>query len=441
MLESVQEAEKETPADNSPAAEKNKDEAVVAIIEKSEAEKPSEGESQMTTVSDGSGIDIKKRKRSNRWGFIITVILFACVVYALWTLSGVLREGDNATFFDLMERVNWIYILIALAAMLFMMACDVCKMHILTRSNGIKLSLLGDMKLGLTGKYYCAITPTSTGGQPMQIYYLYKKGASGATSSSVSLMNYAVQMFASAIVSAIIMGSCVGYLSAVGNIAVEKTLLISGWIGFCINACAPVFMCVIIFKPAFLKWLINLCLILLSKLHILKKIEEKRAKSYKWVDDFAACSKYLIKHPAKFFELFFLSCVEPVCVGVFPYLVLMAFCEGTGSITNSPELFFTVMALATYSTYAVVYIPTPGNSGAVETLLMLAFASISGEVMFWVALCSRFFNYYVYILCGLVMNGGELVINIYKRKKAKTKTVLESDPALNEKEPSDEKDE
>lgn len=361
--------------------------------------------------------DISKRKKKNRWSFLLTVVLFGCVVYALWTISNTLSEGNTTTIYELFSVVEWRYILIALAVMLFMMLCDVLKYGILTRQNGCKLSFGKQAELALTGKYYSAITPSATGGQPMQIYYMYRQGISGAQSSAIVLMNYAFQMFSSAIVAAVIMISCMGYLSAIGNVAVQKTILISGWVGFGINACAPVFITIIIIKPAFLKWLVNLGLVLLHKIHLLKNIDERREKIYKGIDDFAICSKFIFAHPFKFIQLVLLGCVEPLTHCLYSYLVLLAFCGN--SIENSPELLFTVSALAVYASYAVVYIPTPGNAGAYETIFMLAFASISGDVMFWLAIISRFFDYYVYIIMGLVMNGVNFTSNCIKRRREK----------------------
>ena len=51
------------------------------------------------------------------------------------------------------------------------------------------------MKVAFIGKFYDNVTPFATGGQPMQIYYLNKKGLTGGTSSAVIMIKYFAWMF------------------------------------------------------------------------------------------------------------------------------------------------------------------------------------------------------------------------------------------------------
>lgn len=378
-------------------------------------------------------IDLKKRKRNNILGLILTLVIFGCVIYALWQLGGLLEDGNVSTLGDLVAGMNGWYLLAAFGLLAVIMVCDVLKYTLLNRTFGCKIGLLRDAKLGLTGKYYESITPTSTGGQPMQILYMLKQGVSGSKSSSVVMLKYAVQMFAAAIVGAIVMGVWGYTLAVIEKEAIRNTVYIGGWVGFGINACAPVFVTLIIFCPNVLKWLINLGLVLLHKMHIIKNLDERREKAYEGIDNFAVCSQFIFKHPAKFFELLGLCLVEPVLLNIIPFFVMSALCGG--SVAQMDNAFFTIMALSIFATYAVVYIPTPGNSGALETVFMLAFASISGDAMFWVAIICRFFSYYVYVVLGLGMNAWDLTRGIIRRTKEKKAATAvtqgENEPSTN----------
>ena len=125
-------------------------------------------------------IDLKKRKRNNILGLILTLVIFGCVIYALWQLGGLLEDGNVSTLGDLVAGMNGWYLLAAFGLLAVIMVCDVLKYTLLNRTFGCKIGLLRDAKLGLTGKYYESITPTSTGGQPMQILYMLKQGVSGS---------------------------------------------------------------------------------------------------------------------------------------------------------------------------------------------------------------------------------------------------------------------
>ena len=80
-------------------------------------------------------------------------------------------------------------------------------------------------------------------------------------------------------------------------------------------------------------------------------------------------------------------------------------------------LFWTVVSLAMYATYAAVFIPTPGNSGAVESVFMLAFAALTDNVLFWFVLVWRFILYYTYIIAGVGMNVTDMVGRIRKNRR------------------------
>ena len=365
-------------------------------------------------------VDIKKRKRKNIWGFVFTTVIFAFVVWALWKLGRELQGGDAATLKELLASMNGWYLLAAAGLLLVIWACDVGKYVILDRSFGCNMGVARNIKLALTGKYYECITPTGTGGQPMQIYYMYKCGVSGGKSTSVVMVKYAMQMLAGAIVAAVVMGAFGHTLfKVIDDATTAQGLYIAGWVGFGINAFAPVFTVFVIFCPKFLKWLINLGLVLLHKMHILKKLDERRAKIFKGIDDFAVCSQFIFKHPGRFFAILGLCIVEPLLSMVIPYFILVSLCGA--QLTEVSGLIFTVAALSTFSNYGSAFIPTPGASGAVETLFMLAFATLSQNAVFWVTLVWRFYCYYILIVLGVGMNIIDLtrkIISARREKKA-----------------------
>lgn len=391
-------------------------------------------------LSEGQTIDVKKRSRKNVWGFVFTIVIFALVVWALFQLSNTLQSGNTTAFGELIAGCNGWFILAAVGVLLVFWLTDVLKYSLLNKTFGCKLGFKKDIKLALTGRYYECITPTGTGGQPMQIYYMYKNGVGGGKSSSVVMVKYAVSMFASLLVGAIVMGIWGPTLASVipnapadaGGLSL-KVIYIAGWVGFGINACAPIFVVFVVFCPKFLKWLINLGLVILHKMHLLKRYEERRDKIFNGIDDFSVCSQFIFKHPVKFFELLLLCLVEPICGWcLIPYFIIMGLCGN--QVADIQNLFFTVSALSCFAMYASSFIPTPGTSGAAETVFMLAFAGIGGEAIFWVTLVWRFFLYYDYIVMGIIMNIIDLTRKIIVRRREKKLRFSETETVGQEEE-------
>ena len=359
--------------------------------------------------------ELKKRKRNNTISFLISLVIIGGVVYALFQLSRSLQEGDFATFQELLANTNWWYMLIAVALFLAMFLIETLKYTMLTRTFGYNLGFKNDLKIALTGKYYESITPFSSGGQPMQIYYMYKLGVPGTKSTSITIVKYGVQMLAFTVVAGLVMGILAGELGSVEDEVIRTTIFVCGWVGFGVNACIPVTVLFVVFCPRAVAWVLNLFVKLMYKIKIIKNAEKIEAKVRKWMDDFAIFSQMLFKKPLVFIALFVLCLGEPIIELIIPYYVLIAMCGQY--VEAGGALFWTVVSLAMYATYAAVFIPTPGNSGAVESVFMLAFAALTDNVLFWFVLVWRFILYYTYIIAGVGMNVTDMVGRIRKNRR------------------------
>ena len=413
------EAEKDIPPPEGEGKEENP--APDGGTEGEEGASPPEAESGTPAAKkkeEYTAEDLKKRKRKNTISLLVLLLIIGCVIYALWTLGNTLQKGDTATFYEVFGNMNWWYILAAFVLFAVMFVMEALKFTVLGKCNGCSLGFRKDMKTALVGKYYECITPFSSGGQPMQIYHLYKEGVPSAKSASITMVKYGVHMLGFTVVAAVVMGFGVPRLGTlIDNTATLNTLLICGWIGFGINAFIPVFVTLVVFFPRPVAWVVNLFVKLLYKIKILKNSAKIEARVRRWMDDFAVISQFVYKKPLTFFVLFLLCLGEPIIELIFPYLVLVAMCGGDVMGMQGTELLFAVMVLAMYATYGSTFIPTPGNSGALEVMFMAAFASLTESVVFWFVLMWRFIIYYTWIILGIGMNVTDMAGRIHRRRK------------------------
>jgi uncharacterized protein (TIRG00374 family) len=75
----------------------------------------------------------------------------------------------------LMETINYQWIAAAFSCMVLYWIIGGVILHIITTSLFEKYKLGDSMKLNMIGHFFNAITPFSTGGQPMQVYIMTKK--------------------------------------------------------------------------------------------------------------------------------------------------------------------------------------------------------------------------------------------------------------------------
>ena len=380
-----------------------------------------------------TNVDQKKSKRKYIIFGVATLVIIILVVWLVVSLSRTLmeNEGGLASFDEIFAAMfadwhDWMYfvIVIVLAGVYFLF--DTSKYTLINRAYDNKLGFKNNAKVALTGKYYEAITPLSTGGQPMQIYYLHKKGISGATSTSVIFVKYGIQMLSWTVVAAFVMGFGVGIIAGIQEGG--DWVRIGGWVGFAVNAFIPVLVTFVIVCPRAMSAFINVFVKLFYKMRIVKRPERIEGKIRQWVADFSLVSQFIYKKPGNFILLFFLCLTEPLIQLSMPYFVLMAMCGGdlaSGALGHMTgwELYWMSVVITMYAQYAASYIPTPGASGAMETLFMFGFADLAANKIFWMVMVWRFFNYYVYVICGLGMNVFDIVRSFYRRRRAKKRAL------------------
>lgn len=356
-----------------------------------------------------------KKKRGARifWNIFLIVVVAAGIL----SLFGIVREIEpdkGAPFIEVMRGISPLFICVLLLAVLVGMALDVSKFCIISKTVTGKVHFAASAKVNFIGRYYDAVTPFSTGGQPMQIYYLSTKGVSGGNASAMVMIRY----FSSIICwitlggAYMIAGACTGVLDGVD--AGAKLLKITGWIGIAINLIVPTFIVLFLVIPKFMQKLTVGVVKIGYKLKIVKDIEKTTERATKVVSDFKNSFRHMAKSPVKLVLLILVCFTESAITFAMPYFVMKAFNCSVDSMA------FTIMSLNVYATFGVSFVPTPGNSGVVEGLGALAFSQAAGNTLAWSVLTWRLAVFYVYIFIGLIITVYDMVAkNVRYRRERK----------------------
>lgn len=358
-----------------------------------------------------------KPKKKRRW--IWNIVLIAVIALGLWGLfgiSGEITEGEGMTFGEAMSGISVPGAVLLVAVVLGVMTVDCLKFCFVNKAVIGKVRPGVAIKTSFLGKFYDNITPFATGGQPMQIYYMTTKGVNVSLSSAVVLIRYFGSIYAFTFIGAVSMiaGVSVGVLDGVES---ATLLQILGWVGLFVNLIIPVFIAFFVFFPKFAMkcttWFINVGV----KLRIVKNKDRVMAKALKTVDDFVTSFKLIAKKPL-WLALFILCCLaENFLTFSVPFFVMNALsCDVHG-------MFFTIFALNVFTTFGVSFIPTPGNSGVIEGMGVLAFSVAAGGALAWAVLFWRFAVYYIYILIGIAMTVFDLVAKNVKARRTEKVAV------------------
>ena len=274
-----------------------------------------------------------------------------------------------------------------------------------------KFTFLSSLKVGLIGLYYGALTPSATGGQPMQVMYMKRDKVNtgiGTGIICVKFVAYELSLCAIYIVFMALKGS--NYYTHNSQIF-WLTIL-----GFLINLAIVVFIFVIMISRSFIMKLGTKFINFFSrrkfiKWKIIKDKEKSLAGFEKTVNEFSDVIKYIKKHKLRFLGSFILSTVNLLILFIILYFVYRTMGLNQYSVLD-------IVALNNFMYMAVSLVPTPGSSGASEGAFYILFSGIFPEsMMFMGMLLWRFYVYYLILFVGSIIVVGDEVITMRRNKK------------------------
>lgn len=403
-----------------PSGEELQTEVSVPDGESSLTEEEVQPKENVAAENDGADAEIHtvERPKKKKYGWLGYVLLLAAIALGIYLMLQVVYDlGDDVkSFGDVVRASDWRFVVITIAVLLIIFICQWLQYAVIIKTTTGKFHLVTGLKVAFVGKFYDNITPFSTGGQPMQIYYLNKKGMKGGTASAVVMIKYFAWMFCWVLICMLFMACCTGTLvTYVPNSSSRLYMLIMGWIGLAINVFLPLLVILFVVLPKFSKALVRAVIGIGHKLKIIKNPVHALYKIERIVHDFRSSFKIMSKSPIGFISLILLCSAEILLSFAFPYFVMKMFSALTAA--DGLDVMISVTAINIYAAMSVCIIPTPGNSGAIEAVVTAAFASVAESVLLWTVLAWRFGMYYIYILIGLVMTLFDFFIKIVKNKK------------------------
>ncbi len=410
---------------------------------------------QKNTPIDKSNVDIKvdnvldnfskpiaePPKRKYGWlSMLLLIVIIGVGIYFMVKLAASVNEDEIRSLGDILAHLDVKYAIISVAALLGIMLFESAKFLVVTHATTGLLKPLNSIKVAFLGKYYDGITPFSAGGQPMQIYYLHKKGHSAGVSTAIVMIKYFINMLCWVTLCFLLMTINRGALSKYVDANQQHFFLVAGWIGWVINAILPFSIIIFAIFPKITNKILLFFINIITKCSfgLASKKETKTGKSQfqrkkkilrrkqKWINsaysavkDFRA-SFAIMSHKPVQFVLLLISCIaESFLAYALPYFILVAFADG--AVAVGAETMFAIMTLNVYAAMSVAVVPTPGNSGVLENVILLVFKMLATSVVFWVVFTWRFFTYYIYILIGIGITLFELIRKSIRSRNASKK--------------------
>ena len=247
-------------------------------------------------------------------------------------------------------------------------------------------------KTCMIGQFFNCITPSATGGQPVQAYYMYRTGISLGFATSALLIRFLIYQLVLTIYSSVVLIFQYGYFA--GHVQGFKYIIL---FGYAINTVIAVMLLLIGFRKNVAQKIAHGFVKILAKLHLVKKAEEKLEYVDREVEMFHEGFATVKTHGKQIAFLSLLTVLQltfffavPVCIA-FSFHIKLTFLSA-----------LKVIAGAACVQISSSFVPLPGATGGAEISFFLVFGMVFAQEQLGSAiLLWRLFTFYMPIIVGL----------------------------------------
>lgn len=317
-------------------------------------------------------------------GFIVVLM---CV-----TIGYILKGESPQKVINTILSIKPVYIIGTIALMVFYILCEGLNIWITLKALKIKTKMIDCFGYGFVGFYFSGITPSASGGQPAQVYFM-NRGKIPVSISSLSLM---ILLFAHQLV--IVVFGIIGLFSKMDYAVTFKSgmnlLLLYGFLS---NTFILLGILMLVIAPKTVFKIVNFFGRLLYKVKIIKNKEKIRKKIARSLEEYEDGAIYMRENPRVIVYVVLVSLLQVFAFFVIPYVIY----KGMG--LNGYNLGDLVFAQAVLN-IAVSSLPLPGAVGASESIFVNMFKTFFGsKLVIPGMLLTRISNFYlVLVLSGVV---------------------------------------
>ena len=321
--------------------------------------------------------------RSKRINLIICGIAFVVMILYLFFVD------DPAVVWNALCSAKPVYLLMAVGCMVVYWLMESVALHTVAKEVHPGQKFKNSVTVSMIGQYFNCITPFSSGGQPIQAYYLVKFGVPLGSALTALLSKFIVYQAVLTIYSAVILIFRIGYVLETSPLMLPLVI-----IGFIVNnaVIAGLLMLAFFRKPTVK---IAHCVIrLLGKLHIVKDVDKKLDYIDQEMEMYYQNFQFIKKRPLLILKMCLYTLIQlTVFLGI-SYVIFLAFgLEGWD--------FLTIISCQAFVLMISAFVPLPGALGAAEGSYVLFFGRIFGSYVSLSTVIWRFLTFYLAIIVGM----------------------------------------
>ena len=319
------------------------------------------------------------------------VFFFSILALTFWY---VLRDENLYKVADYLTDADGRYVALSVAAVIAFILGESVVLCYLLRQLGTQSKFSHCCLFSFVGFFYSAITPSASGGQPMQVFYMRRDGIPGAVSTvvlAIVTITYKLVLVVVGLAVMVLRPSVV--ISRLG----ETEALV--YIGLALNVVFIAILLTAVFHPGVIQHCMKLVFTLLHKIRPFRNPEQVMARVQSNLDRYHGTAAFFRQEPKIIVNVFLITLLQRFCLFSVVWLTYLAF-------GLSGENALAMILLQAMISVAVDMLPLPGGMGISETMFLAIFSPAFGpELVLPGMIVCRGISYYTQLVISGVMTG------------------------------------
>lgn len=314
------------------------------------------------------------------------------IVIMLLTFWSVFRGQDFAQMAGAIGQMEEHYLVASVLLAISFVAAEGCMIWYLLRGIGEQTTMLRCISYSFIGFFFSGITPSATGGQPMQLYFMKRDGNTLAASSVVLMTVAAVFKLVLVLIG---VGVVVFWRKPLREYLGNYYGLY--FLGLFLNSALVVILLLVMFSPGVIRACFDKVEKILIQLHFWKETDSRRNRVEQFLTGYQTTVCFLQQHKRLIGTIMMGTFLQRFCVFVLAYVVY----RGLG-LSGTALLDIVLIQACVY--IAVDMLPIPGAQGITEAMYKSVFGSIFTKQYLIASMCiTRGISFYLIMLIGFVV--------------------------------------
>lgn len=318
--------------------------------------------------------------------------IFLIVIFLL-TVYGVFHGEDLGEMMAAIRRADIRCLLAGVVLVVFFIWGESTIIWYMMRSFRIFLKRRTCFLFSSVGFFFSCITPSASGGQPMQIYYMKKENIPIPVSTVILMIVTITYKLVLVVIGLGVLifgrGFMRRYLSGIFPIY---------YLGLALNIFCVSFMTILVFHPILAERILVKGEEWLEKFHLMKRRAARRKKLLDGMQVYRETARYLKEQKKVIVVVILITFVQRMALFAVTWMVYLSFGMSGVSMTD-------VVLLQAIIAVAVDMLPLPGGMGISETLFLKIFVPVFGSLLLPGMVLSRGLGYYSELLISAVFTG------------------------------------